>query len=114
MEADILFVNGRFAASMYLAGYAMECALKARICTALAWSDFRTTGYYAKPMKTHDFVFLLGFTGIESIISGPTHLTDWSVVTQWNPDLRYEPASSVTAQRAQDMLDSAKRLIAVL
>jgi hypothetical protein len=99
---------------MYIAGYAVECALKARICTVLAWSDFRTFGDYARPMKTHDLVFLLGFTGLEETLYGAEHFTDWSVVSKWEPDIRYEPSSSVSRGQANGMLDAARRLIHII
>lgn len=34
-DADILFVNRRYASAIYMAGYALELALKLRICKIL-------------------------------------------------------------------------------
>ncbi|MEK8021038.1 MAG: HEPN domain-containing protein, partial [Candidatus Parabeggiatoa sp.] len=39
-ESEILFSNRKYDAAVYLSGYAIELALKARICKTLKWSQF--------------------------------------------------------------------------
>jgi HEPN domain-containing protein len=41
-DARVLFAAGRYDAAYYLAGLAVECALKARIARATARYEFRT------------------------------------------------------------------------
>jgi len=38
-ESEILFSHGKYDASVYLCGYAVELVLKARICKTLKWMD---------------------------------------------------------------------------
>ncbi|MEN8219542.1 MAG: HEPN domain-containing protein, partial [Pseudomonadota bacterium] len=42
-EAQLLFAVKRYDAATYLSGYAIEMALKARICQTLKWTDFPET-----------------------------------------------------------------------
>src|SRR6266446_3994402 len=39
-DAKVLLTAGRFDGATYLCGYAVEVALKARICRVLNWSEF--------------------------------------------------------------------------
>jgi HEPN domain-containing protein len=39
-DAKALLAAGRFDGATYLCGYAVEVALKARICRALGWAEF--------------------------------------------------------------------------
>jgi HEPN domain-containing protein len=48
-DARQLFVAGRFDGAAYLCGYAVELALKARICDTLAWSEFPETAKEFEP-----------------------------------------------------------------
>jgi HEPN domain len=42
-DAKTLLSAGRFDGASYLCGYAVEVALKARICRVLSWPDFPST-----------------------------------------------------------------------
>jgi len=39
-DAQVLLTGKRFDGAFYLAGYAVELALKARVCRTLKWPDF--------------------------------------------------------------------------
>ena len=43
-DARALLTAGRFDGATYLCGYAVEVALKARICRTLNWTEFPNTG----------------------------------------------------------------------
>ena len=43
-DAKALLTAGRFDGATYLCGYAVEVALKARICRSLNWTEFPSTG----------------------------------------------------------------------
>lgn len=58
-EATVLVDAEHYAGAIYLAGYAVECYLKAAICAALRWSELRTT------FAVHDLEALLDYTGLE-------------------------------------------------
>src|SRR5689334_3330126 len=90
-DAEVLFDGRRYDGAVYLCGYAIELALKARICTTLRWAGFPERGNEFRDLqsfKTHDFEALLRLAGRENI--RVAHLADWSVVVQWNPESRYE------------------------
>ena len=43
-DAEVLCANRRYAGAVYLCGYAVELALKERICKTLGWQGFPETG----------------------------------------------------------------------
>lgn len=105
----------------YLCGYAIEIALKARVCRTLHW----TTGFPERgkefdgksSLKTHDLDFLLDYTGIQDRVRSPGlqgFLADWSVVTKWNPEERYNPRGTKTWSDVDSMIASTQILLGVL
>ena len=115
-DARVLFAAGRYDWTLYTCGYAVECALKARITVTLNWPGFPEGGKEFEPFKsfkTHDLVTLLKLTGIEGQIRA-NHLADWSEVAQWNPEHRYRTAGTVSERDAREMVDSSGRLLTVL
>lgn len=115
-DAQVLLQAKRYDGAFYLCGYAVELALKARICRTLRWSGFPETGQDFKGLqsiKTHDLEILLRFSGIEDRIRRK-YLTEWSVLLDWNPEKRYQSIGQSTQQQATDMLTCAKRLLAVI
>src|SRR6266545_3058366 len=112
-DARVLLRSKRFDGAFYLCGYAVELALKARICRTLKWQGFPETGQDFKGLqsiKTHDLEILLRFSGIEAKVK-TKHLAEWSVVLDWNPEKRYQSIGQSTAQQAIDMVTCAKRLL---
>ena len=110
-DAEALLAAGRYDASRYICGYAMELKLKARISRAHGWTTYPPAAL-AKALKTHDLeVLLLLSTMHATIFSG--YAGHWSIVVEWNPEQRYDVAP-VTAQDAQTMIDATRALVAVL
>jgi hypothetical protein len=71
-DAQALFDAGRYDASACLCGYALELALKARICETLNWQWFPETrrefeGY--RSFRTHDLDVLLYLSGVRNRIA---------------------------------------------
>jgi hypothetical protein len=98
------------------AGYAVELAVKARICRTLRWPGFPQTHAEFKgrlSLKTHDLEDLLRFTGVEDRVLAK-HPVEWSFVLNWSPEKRYLETGSSTQQEAADMVTSAKKLLAAL
>jgi hypothetical protein len=111
-DAEALRRAGRYDGAVYLAGYAVELCLKARICRTLRWQGFpETTGEFHgfTSLKTHNLDVLLRLSGVEAKVKA-TSLGDWSLAAQWSPEIRYRPAGSATATDADDMLLVAKNL----
>ena len=115
-DAQVLLRARRFDGAFYLCGYSVELALKSRICRTLKWSGFPQTGqefHGLQSIKTHDLEVLLRFSGIEERVKRK-HMSEWSVVLDWNPEKRYQSIGQSTQQQATDMLTCAKRLLAVI
>lgn len=63
-EAQALFDAGYYVGCVYLAGYAVECALKHAICATLEWNDLKST------FKTHDLELLRVHSGLDARLQG--------------------------------------------
>jgi HEPN domain-containing protein len=115
-DARHLLAAGRFDGAAYLCGYAVELALKARICDTLGWSDFPERPKEFQPyqsLKTHNLEILLTFTGQQQNVK-TNHLDEWSKVAVWDPESRYKPTGTIAQPEAQLMIDSAVTLLGVL
>ena len=115
-DAQVLYSNKRYDAAVYVCGYAVEVALKARICLTLKWAGFPDTrkefeGYAS--FRTHDLDDLLHLSGIEPRIRA-VYITEWSISRAWNPEQRYRPVGLVTQADAQAMIAAVKALIKVI
>jgi len=115
-DADVLQLAKRCDCAVYLCGYAVEIALKARICRALKWAGYPSTrgdfeGYQS--FRTHDLDILLHLSGSEVKIRAD-HLADWSIVADWDPNIRYRTIGSASQQDAADMITATKTLLASL
>lgn len=92
-EVRILFENKLFDGAKYLSGYAVEAALKARICKVLD-SDYPDSGEIAKSYLTHKFDILVKLGGLQRLLdnemnSNVDFKTNWSLVTDWTEAVRY-------------------------
>jgi AbiV family abortive infection protein len=115
-DAQALLRAKRFDGAFYLCGYAIELALKARICRTLKWSGFPENAKDFKGLqsvKTHDLEILLKFSGIEDRVKAK-QIVEWSKVLGWNPEKRYQAIGVSTAQDAADMVSCVERLLEVL
>ena len=104
-EAKVLLDAECFAGSFYLAGYAIECALKACLAKQGRGHEFPKKNM-AREIYTHDLEDLRAFAGLDDaftadIESAQALQVNWSVVTVWNEQWRYEPV--VERRMAADM-----------
>ncbi len=100
-DAEVLFANDRFGAAYYLAGYAIECALKACIAKATKEFDFPDK-LLANQSHTHDLERLLGLAGLRDVFeaefaSDLMFAKNWIDVTLWSEDSRYQPSGQAEA-----------------
>ena len=115
-DAQVLCTHRRYAGAVYLCGYAVELALKARICQTLRWAGFPETTQEMQHYRSfivHNLDVLLHLSGIEERIK-TQHLAAWSIVAKWEPALRYQPIRQTTRQDAVDMLRATATLVRVL
>ena len=112
-DAEVLFRSNRYDGAIYLCGYAIELALKARICRTLHWFAFPETNAEFRELqtfKTHNLDTLLRLSGIETKIKAKS-LAEWSVVAAWEPELRYRLVGTATQVKASDMIQATRTLL---
>jgi HEPN domain len=115
-DAEVLYRSRRYDGAIYLCGYAVEIALKVRICRTLSWPGYPSTGgefQNYQSFRTHNLHVLLRLSGVEERIK-TTLMTEWSAVAAWDPEARYQQVGSATRQAAELMITSARVLLRVL
>ena len=115
-DAKVLLKGRRLDGAVYLCGYAVEMALKARLCRTLKWSGFPETGAEfqgLQSIKTHNLEILLRLSGVEGKIR-TRFIREWSQVIDWDPEKRYQTSGKFTEQQAKDMIAAVTKLLGVL
>lgn len=109
-DAKALLSNARYAAAFYLAGYAVECALKACIARQTRRHEFpdkeRVNQSY-----THNLVQLKGLSRLpldEACSSDAILERNWSVVRQWKEQTRYHLSTKKEAEDLMKAIDDPK------
>jgi HEPN domain-containing protein len=107
-EAEALYKAHLYDGCVYLAGYAVELALKARICRVLRVQEY-PSGDLGRAFKVHSLEQLKVLAGLspDIDISRNKELFDnWSKAVAWNPEQRYESPGKYSAGAARVILDS--------
>lgn len=115
-DAKALLTANRYDGATYLCGYAVEVALKARICRVLNWLAFPSTGgefQGYKSFQTHDLDVLLRLSGQEPRVKQQTFAL-WNAVVVWKPDSRYSIVGTAQKSDADAMIQAAEQLIKIL
>ncbi len=107
-DAEVLLKNGRYDAAYYLAGYAVECALKARIVSLLE-------GYFPpkQSLYIHSLQNLLDLAELKKAFED-TSKTDssfadqWDTVKEWSEHSRYDTQDQ---KAAEDMLKAVRGVV---
>lgn len=110
-EAEHLYKQGLYDGCVYLCGYVVEFALKARICRVLKLDKYPDEGRFSELFKKHDFELLRRLAGLEQskdLSKGTALGTNWSIATEWSPERRYTPAGTANRRKAEDVLASLK------
>jgi HEPN domain-containing protein len=116
VDAQILLGAKRYDGAVYLGGYVVEVALKARICRTLKWVGFpetRSEFQSLRTFRTHNLDVLLSLSGREQKIK-TNHLAEWSAVVTWDPEVRYKAPGSAQKSDADLLLKSAAALLKAL
>jgi HEPN domain-containing protein len=107
-EAQLLFDNGFYSGAYYLAGYAIECALKACICRKTKAEDFPLDRRALENVYTHDLEKLL--KGAELTMAHQAHVStdqafavSWATTKDWSEEGRYQV---YTQAQARDLLQA--------
>lgn len=102
-EASLLFNQGEFSGAYYLAGYAVECALKACIAKQTNQHDFPPRVKFVQDCDTHHIDTFVKSAGLttdrdEDADADPELESHWSVVKDWNESSRYETKTRAQAE----------------
>jgi len=76
-DAEVLYRSQRYDGAIYLCGYAVEIALKAKICKTLSWLGYPSTGgefQNYQSFRTHNLHVLLRLSGVEEKYNVPRKL----------------------------------------
>ncbi len=96
-EAKLLLAAGAPDGAYYLAGYAVECALKARIAKSTQRHDFPDK-LQANRSHTHNLKDLVGVAGLKDAHVEAMRQYEFSrrcdIVFQWNEESRYRGNST--------------------
>ncbi|MEX2139284.1 MAG: HEPN domain-containing protein [Pirellulales bacterium] len=112
-DAEVLLERKRYDGAVYIVGYAIEAALKARTCKTLKWIGFPETRKDFEnftSFRTHNLGVLLTLSGREQTIKD-RYLSDWSNVATWEPERRYRRIGSASKSDAESMINSTKIIL---
>ncbi len=107
-EANILFKSGNYHGAYYLAGYALECALKVCISKQVNQYDFPNKKF-ANESHTHDLSKLVGVAGIKQELESKekedeNFALNWAVAKDWSEASRYD--CNINEPKARDFLEA--------
>jgi hypothetical protein len=93
-DAATLVRTRRLQGAYYLAGYAVECALKACIAKETKRHEFPPKSKYVQSVYTHELESLLKLAGLEKPLendskTNTTLAANWGVVKLWREESRY-------------------------
>ena len=115
-SAELLRDDRKYDMAVYLSGYAIEIALKDRICRTLKWRGYpATSGEFSnfRSFQTHNLEVLLDLSAIEDRIIAVLG-ADWEIVAEWSPEQRYKPRGTYTKDDADTMISTSARALKVI
>lgn len=108
-EAEALYKAHFYDGCVYLAGYAIELGLKARICRLLRVEQYPLSGDIGRAFKVHSLDQLKVLAGLSAEIDVKKNkalFDNWSKAVEWDPEQRYDMPGKYTANAAKVILDS--------
>ena len=102
-EAEILLKNRKFSGAYYLAGYSIECALKARVAKQTKQYHFPPEWNVVRDMYTHNLAQLLDKANLLEVfkrekVRDPQFGVNWNIIKDWTATSRYEVQSQRMAR----------------
>lgn len=94
-EAKLLLDNNCYEGAYYLAGYAVECALKACIAKNTQLHDFPPKPDVVRNYYQHNLESLANLAGLQEELMNQQRsvvqfIETWRLVTRWSEQRRYE------------------------
>lgn len=111
-DAQSLLASGRWSFAYYVAGYAVECALKSCVLSRTVHTGaVFTDRKFAEKCFTHDLEALVTLAGLRAewdarsaaSYAGGQFARFWTVVAQWKETSRYQPK---TEGEAKDLFEA--------
>lgn len=104
-EAQVLLESGQYEGAYYLAGYALECAIKACICKQVSENDFPNK-QLAQQSHQHSLRDLLGVAGLAAELEKERKNDSdferyWALAEKWTVESRYE--YPIEDKKAEDL-----------
>jgi HEPN domain-containing protein len=101
-EAEVLLRAKCYDGAYYLAGYAVECALKACIAKQTMQHDFPDKAI-SNQAHTHDITKLVGVAGLQRPLdtemnTNSSFAINWTIVKDWTEQSRYRTQPSASAR----------------
>jgi HEPN domain-containing protein len=92
-EAELLLASGFWSGAYYLAGYSLECALKAKIASSFRENEIPELKRVQK-IYSHDLSSLLSLAGLKDELEAETDASAelrkyWTIATEWSEQARY-------------------------
>ncbi|MFN8526029.1 MAG: DNA-binding protein [Chloroflexota bacterium] len=108
-DSRVLLAQQRYAAAYYLAGYAVECAVKACVARHIVAEEYPSKRRFSEDLFSHDLARLLPYaklvTELENQkVSDPSFRTNWLIVDKWKETSRYETRTRIEAQELIDAI----------
>lgn len=102
-DAKALYASGNYSGSYYLAGYAVECALKAVLCRRLFQRHTLPERNALDKMYSHDLEQLLAHSGLKNNFDAQRRArvqldNNWSTIKDWKETSRYRKNSKILAR----------------
>lgn len=106
-DAVVLLDNKRWSAAYYLAGYSVECGIKAVIALSFRAQVIPDKNFVNK-IYSHQLLDLMNLAGLKAKLQEQMQASDpfnanWAVVSGWSEQVRYEtidPFTSITMVEA--------------
>ena len=110
-DARLLFEGGRNTAAIYLAGYAVECGLKALLLSSATASECQAIVDSFRGFDGHNLKTLKARYIERSRVSFPKSVAGrLTYVNLWTTSLRYEPANA-SPREAKEFLGATGEII---
>jgi HEPN domain-containing protein len=112
-DAKALLAARRWSGDYYLAGYAVECALKACVIARLMKTDQFPERRYSEQCWTHNLTQLFGVAGLKAAFDADlavdlTLEANWVIVRDWNESSRYTRKTKKKAGALYDAITDKK------
>lgn len=100
-EAERLLETSQWCGAYYLAGYVVECSIKAAICSRVTPFSLPPNKKAWETLFSHDLQALLDMAGlsVDLFRSSASLQANWATVKDWSEQSRYQIVDEVDAKQ---------------